>query len=684
MLLNTKRIQLAIITLLQVILIAIAFKGYFKDPKHFTAQNMYDGQHINFTYISHVMQPKDVSIWKLNQQFYPYGDYVTFSDNPLILTIPLKFISNNIVDLKPLQFALFNGFNIFSVLLSALLVCVIMRRFTSNWLVIVASAIGLPWLCPMTLRLTIGHFNLAHSFLLLAAIYLLVRRSEAVGTNWKYLLAFTVLIFIGTFFHIYFLALLSLLILPTLFVLDILQADKKSIKDFVLYKKHTLIGVASVGVAAGLAIALINGIDSYAALRGKGASGYDWAPWKLNFTYIFSSYPFIKNPFFFKLIDTTRYESYAYLGGFALMVLSGLFIYKLFNKTHAKEILQQATASHKHFWIAILVTGLVSFFISLGEYIYVANDEYVFKNYLNILFYLRKITEQVTQFRCLGRFVWVWWWPLSLFVMVLVAKILEQPKTWMKYVVAGFALFYVSDIRDFISFYKKEAHTDQILSKEKNEQWAKSTAGIDFNAYQAILPLPFYIVCSADMNYTIDGNADWCVDCNSLTHFSKLPLISTQNARLPEIFVKGIFSIFIKDTVAPALISKLNDKKILVVVKKSLFEKNGVTKREVFNGIERRPGYDAFFYGKNIIEKYGMQLIKEDEQYAYYSWDAKRNNIRVATAAKFSEANIAHMQSELSKNESWRNGLQERAMNMGVSVDSLMRVEVLKELDMAW
>lgn len=679
------RRHLLLITLfVQLIFMAIGFKGYWNDPVNFVFSPYWDGQHSNFTYLSHLLQPKEKGITFLQQQNYPFGDYIFYQDNALVFSVPIKLCSDYVIDLKPYKYAFYNFFHILGVFFCTLFLFLILKRFVQNMWLHFAASIALAWINPQIFRLEFGHSSLSYSWILVGALYWLIRLYEEKNNpnKWYFLLTFWVLI--GSFCHFYYLAILATLIMPTHIVSKWFQQNATSLPEKIKQMLAPSAKIVGVFFAAYLVIfSIIKFVDKYNHLRNSATDGYDNLPWKFNLSYAFSGYEFLRFPWFVKSANLSFYESTSYLGGFALFFFTFLFLLRIFAKQLLLKSSQWIADEYKALWKGFCVAALIALFISLGDNYPLFDGAYNVKNYFNPLMYLNYFSPLFTQFRCLGRFLWVWWWILGIFSFILVDKYvqLSQPRG-LKYVFLGFTLFLGLDTYDFLTHFNTRNSKDNIISAEVTKDLQNRFKNIDLTQFQAMLPLPYYHVGVASRNYTIDGSQFECIEANQISHFTHLPMMAMQNARAVDLHNRAMFSMFCEDEVAPLLRQNLNDKPILVILRKASLNADSASNNTFIPPADIKPAHNVGLYGHRIVLRYNMEKMGEDDRYVYYRWFIKRDYKARKEVPKYPEKLIQETMEMIRQNKEWNEKLTQKANELHSSLDSTLRSEALYWLEM--
>ncbi|MBK8344573.1 MAG: hypothetical protein IPL12_15505 [Bacteroidetes bacterium] len=255
------------------------------------------------------------------------------------------------------------------------------------------------------------------------------------------------------------------------------------------------------------------------------------------------------------------------------------------------------------FWVTTLTVVFV-FFAARGEEMgFLGLD-----NYFNPLYWLGKVYPPIIHFRCIARFTWWIFYllPIALIIYIDRFVFIPAPKIKMLFYICG-AFLVALDVKDVHKFYNSRISESDFI--EKN---TAVIPDINYNDYQAILPIPYYTVGNEDYNYTIDNNENWFRYTCQLQIKSQLPLISVRLSRTPVSFTKNIFTLFQGDSISATLLKQLNNKPILVIYNPKVEESS--TLEPAANIIKTAP---------DIIEKYHMEKIAQQGNTIYYKWNIK-------------------------------------------------------------
>ncbi|MBW8051648.1 MAG: hypothetical protein FVQ77_15190 [Cytophagales bacterium] len=363
-------------------------------------------------------------------------------------------------------------------------------------------------------------------------------------------------------------------------------------------------------------ILFIKIIDKYGNLRGGGAQGYNWIDWKLNFSALFTSYPHNNIKFPFEYINPIHYESDAFLGNFALFSALILVIVYVFKKRWFISLKKIFTSDKGFFLLLILASALVSLLISLGETIIIFNDSYKITNYLNPFYYIHKITDLVTHFRCLARFNWIFFWGFNFFIAFIIDHYVKYYKSFfVNSIVLGLIFCAIIATKETIMMFKINEYKNYLTDKSYTEKLIFLVKSVDFSKYQAILPIPFYHVGSENYDYTIDPDEPFCTQTMQLSLMSNLPLMSSKMSRTADYQVKELFKLFTEDDIPDDLFKLLTDKPLLVLYNKQVH--NEMMENYTSNQYPRCR--EVIFKNADIIKKYNMELLsKYQDIYLYH------------------------------------------------------------------
>lgn len=313
----------------------------------------------------------------------------------------------------------------------------------------------------------------------------------------------------------------------------------------------------------------------------------------------------------------STYEGYFILLMLALVIYFGVRF--LFNKNRIdySKISIYKSKKFRNGSIAFYVVSAVLIFLLLGSFKFNS-----ITNLTNPLYWVHKQTEMVEQFRSLVRFAWPFYWSFYVwigFVLASLYKHLAQPG---KYLLLSLILLVGgAETADFVKEIRQTGNTENILAGEHISQYDQLS--INWDEYQAILPIPFYTVgCEVDAyNYTIDDISEVSRMSFQLSIHSKLPIMASKMSRLPLKYIKPTMDLIMDKEPGPELKAALNDKPILL-----LEHRDYVGDPDVFiiPGDNRPFARDVYWESQKIIEEEGLSPIDSMGNVYFYRWEVRQ------------------------------------------------------------
>ncbi|MVN75687.1 hypothetical protein GO988_05050 [Hymenobacter sp. HMF4947] len=568
-------------------------------------------------------------------QNYPFGEYIFFTDIAPLVSVPLHGLVQAVPALAPYGLYLFEVFILAGLLLSTLLLLRILRRLAvPAWLALVLS-VALPWLGPQTSRLGpgVGHLALAYTPALLGPLWLLQglhrarRAGQPTGRWWMGLGLAAVA---ATWIHFYYLGILGGW-LGSFFGLWALREALAGRPWRALAGRAAALLVALAAATFGLLLVL----DGRRAERPVGSGGYDWIEWRFQFTTLFTGHAFHKVRFLLERVGGVPYESYTYLGAFVLygLVLVGVLAVVSWRRRQRGlpdpallPALPPATDGSREFVGLLLLASLPLALAALGETIEVDHGGYVVTNYLNLFLWVHKLTERITQFRALARFIWPFWWALVLGFSWYAGLAWRQARAtrrvWLAGLWVGLAALAVVDVLGSTRYYQVGTQLENPLAGPRTNA-ARALLGWGWRApgrYQAILPLPFYHsgTESFEQPYMgVDAEDPFAVRTYQLGMVTGLPLMAHHGGRAPSYQARELMGLFRPEGPDPALLARLDPRPILVYLDSTYYTGNTFYRDQ----LRDRPDALALFNRMPafVLEQH-MRRLAHEGPHSLYEW----------------------------------------------------------------
>jgi len=576
-----------------------------------------DGMKNYFTFQSYLQQPYAKGLALYSGMNYPYGDYVFYTDNTPLVAVLVKIFSHYVYDLTPYGLDVYHAVLVSGMLLSTLLLVLVLRRLLRSWVLVLGFSILLPWLSPQLGRLLIGHFNLSQSWVLLLAIWGLLciyERANAGRPIWRptavLVLGFTV----AAFLHLYYLLIVGLCT-GSFFLFWLLGGQR--------WRQWRLVfaGATITGLPLLLALFVIRAVDGYYTLRRSTASGFNFLPWKLQFSSLFQRYSYERTHFVINAVQPAPYESQAYLGIFALVGLTVALVVIIANRAAWRRWWQAwRQTPQARFLLLLLAAAAVGLFTALGTEYYLADNQYVITNYLSAFFYLHKFTEKVAQFRAVARFSWPFFWAVNMLVLSgLDYWLATSPVRWRGLVAVAFVLLAWLDTRDTLKFYRHALMPNTLTNAANQPDIRALLKGIKPQEYQAILPVPYFHVGTEDLEVTIDDDSIHSNHAYQLSLRTGLPLIASKMSRTPPGQARALLHLFTARGPRPDLRRQLRRKPVLVFFDEAYYDGT----RRVPVSKNRELPWRVVQAGPSFIKQQRLTHVAKVGTLHLYRWDVQ-------------------------------------------------------------
>jgi len=601
---------------IHVLLILVAFIHFRLHPEKYIFCNNGDGLKNIFTLITYVKQPiTSEGLFKYNTFFYPFGDYVFYTDNVPLFSIPFRWFCHHVYDCSAQVIPIFYMIIFLNIVLSGLLIYYILRYVAGNHLISYMMAVVLPWANPMTLRIWIGHHAFSYTSLILIAICLMIAWHRNRGNErkqWYILGVMCLLCFLSFLAQGYYLAIIALFqFFMFLFYGIYYRRERAGRFTLIMSGLYVVVCIAAATV-------LVLCTDKYFPLRRENAGGYDWMEMKTRFSALFSHYSFQQVYFPISLIGDDDAERAAYLGNVGLYAVALIVIVALFQKTARKKIADiQRDFFRDPLKMAIMAGSVALLSVSFGENYYTTRDPstyYHIVNVLNPFFYLHQFTKRVEQFRALERFMWPFYFAFNIWVVYTLVQLWRHCQQSVRIVIVlGVVFFGGAEVMDYVNELQSKAGAENLLA----EQYVAKAkpAHIEFGKYQAILPIPVYFVGSEEYSLIVDDIEKWSLYSYQLALASNLPLMASKMSRTPPSYTRLLLDFVAKDSLPDDLNRRLNDKPILVALNKPLARAQSASDETARNKCA------DYIRGANLfVERNHLQAVDSLGEVIFYEW----------------------------------------------------------------
>ncbi|MDO7875071.1 hypothetical protein Q5H93_10045 [Hymenobacter sp. ASUV-10] len=614
---------IALAVLAQLLLLASTFNRLLFHPGDYIIVDHYDGVKSYFSIASFLQQPLGDGML-LHGHNYPFGEYMYYTDSTPLVVAPLHWLVQTVPALAPYGLYIYDLFVLSSIVISSALLVLILRRLAVPTALTLLLAVALPWLGPQTVRLNVGHMSLAYTPAILFGILALQKLYDAWRADaalWK---PFSLLLFgivVTSWLHFYYLPLLGGSLAFFAIVLLAERPLRRRWRELIVCTGVTLL--SSLVLTAGLLMLL----DPLQGQRETRSGGYDWIEWKFQFGALFQGYVFTKIRFPFERTAVAPYESAAYLTGFVLFGLLVVAVLLAVRRLPAGARLPRLAADdNARFLLYLLLASLPLAFIALGENIELDGGAYVIHNYLNVFRWLHKVTDRVTQFRALGRFIWPFWWAVVLGFSWYVAR------WWrlggLRWVLLALCVILVVDTLNARHFYHTVPQKDNLFAfGPRSEPVRQLLQQVDSHRYQALLPLPYYHsgtdAREGVINLIVDPDDPHCNVTYQLSIFSNLPLMSHKATRAITEQAQALYSMFRPGGPDPAFLARLDTRPILVFLDTAYYDGRNNYYRDLLKPEERPEMRAIFERGPDFIREQQMRRLAHQGSWSLYEWQPR-------------------------------------------------------------
>jgi hypothetical protein len=619
--------------LLSMLVLLTVYSRLLMHPGHYLIVDYHDGSKSYYSLASLLRQP--MGDWLIHRGHnYPFGEYIFYTDIAPLVSVPLHWLVQAVPALAPYGLYLYDCFTLGGLVLGAVLLMSMLRRLAVPlWLALVLS-VALPWISPQTSRLGVGHFSLAYVPAVLLPLWLLqglygaAQVGQPTGRWW---LGLGLGLVAASWLHFYYLGIIGGWIF--FFGLGWAIREARAGRPWRGLVTRT-IGVLAAAVA--LTYGVVQVLDQRRGLRTPGSGGYDWLEWKLQFGALFRGHDFQKVRFLLERQASVPYESNAYLGAFVLYGLLAVGALLLLERYRRRQqllglaLLPVMAADINRAFIGLLLLASVPLMLAaLGETIELDNGAYVVHNYLNLFLWVHKLTERITQFRALGRFVWPFWWSVALgfawYAGLAWRQATAQRQRGLQALWLGLGALALTDLRDTGQHYAAVTQYPNLLAQPATNWVSELTGWLTPGRYQALLTLPFYHSGSepfpGELYYNIDPDGPHGNRTYQLGMATGLPLFAHKATRTPSTDARALLTMFQPGGPSPALLARLDRRPILVFLDSTFFNGGDNFYRDQ---LKDRPEMLALYNrAPAFIREQHMRRLAHQGSYSLYEWQPK-------------------------------------------------------------
>lgn len=589
-----------LVFLIQALLACSLFWDTWAPADALVFSNLGDGTKNQYTLQTYLRDQPD-TWFGYEAMNHPYGESLWYTDATPVIAIGMRLIAAIGV---PAPWLATNGFHLFlllSIALSSVFLFKIFDRTSVQLEIAWLLCLALPWISPQLLRLSVGHFNLSLGWIILGTWWWIIKWEEESGRKrWRWIALLVVWIVMASAHHLYYLPMLAFITGVWMLVSgwQHRQDSTKLIERIVL--------ALGVPVLAGLQIfGWIRWTDPFLDIRPEQAQGYNWSAWNLNIDSLFQAYEHLALPAIPGLQGFLNIEAHVYLGGFVVWTLIVSFVWVMASKW-LKKFPPMHTGARPQWVTPLLLSGWLCLVIAVGEYLRSFGSTVNFDNWLHPFKLLKLLSEDITQFRCLGRFAWPVYWAGALGAGMLWDRMWKGSWGIPKLAFLLILVPLVTDSLGQIKYVRENLKPNPlVLVTDIGKLDPAILAEV-----QGILPLPYYHVGTEVMDLTIDPVPEWEQLCLQAAISLDLPMISCKMSRTPPVQAQSVMD-WLNGATVP---EEFGDAPILVMYS---------TDPAFWNlppDPDRVTASAAFAAGKTLPDDWQLEEIARSGSVIWYLW----------------------------------------------------------------
>lgn len=528
-------------------------RAWIFDPNAFMLGDGPDGFKNYMTTTWHVRHDEDFLHY--DGMNHPFGEHVLFTDNQPLLSGLLQWWSRNVSDLSNSTVGIVNRFQAISIVLCSAFLFLLFRKLHFPVWYAGLAALAMTFLAPQYTRFD-GHFGLSHIFIIPMLLYWLCRYEERVSRRYQSL-HIGIGVCLAAQLHFYYFG-LAIVFLTLYLLFQILRDFRWA--NIRARLSHWVVML----VLPYILLTVWLQLSDYAADRP--ASPYGFTDYIGRWEGVFLPY---KEFGLYHWIDkmvkirTISPEARAYAGVMALPFTLWLLLSRgrMFGFKWGRAAYHR---THRHFLRGILVAGALLLLFAFG-----------FPFAIPGLEWLVEYMGPFKQFRGLGRFTWIYFYIINIVLLygawnvsVRYTGILGGKALWLRWPIALVPVVLLAWEAAILQKIKPVALlpnvTQRNIATDNNdtEHWLNV---LDFKAFQALLPLPYYH----------EGSENIWLDLGDQQLFRKVQMTAVQTG-VPDIGVylsrtsaaqtlKSV-QLALEPCTTPVLLQDLDDRRPIAVM----------------------------------------------------------------------------------------------------------------------
>ncbi len=458
--------------LVTIVLLFVFYGPILRSPNSTYLSGSGDGLKSTFGSVYHLKY--DTSYLRTDYMNYPFGESVFYTGGQPVITNTFKFIKSVGIDFSDNILGIINTWMLFSIVIGALIIYLILRELKLPGLYSIAVSTIIAFLSPQIDRFG-GHYNLAYLFFIPLMIYLFLLFYKTKKSYYSILLSILALFSLCT--HAYFFGFYAFLII--VFWVGVIITDKKQFGKTVYASIHIFVQFILPFILFQILV--------WNSGEMNDRTNYPWGFFRFVSYFHGIFLPVNKSYGSFLNLKQPPWESISYVGLVASVGFFSLIVLaiKRFRKESSLKSIFKVTDNvflNILFWASML--GLI---YSFGV---------PFTTGLKKLF---NYMGPLKQLRAPGRFAWLFYYSLNIVVFYLLWHYYQSKKTIITKILFVLALLWGTYDAYLNVRYQKSFLNNKIASLDDKENASEENSWfnkVNFNEYQAIIPLPYFHIGS--------------------------------------------------------------------------------------------------------------------------------------------------------------------------------------------
>ncbi|MFH2144198.1 MAG: hypothetical protein ABIJ97_17355, partial [Bacteroidota bacterium] len=562
---------------------SIFYQKVIFQPNMFMFESQGDAFKNYYTYAYFIKN--DTSFIETQSVNYPYGEHFSYLDAQPAISFPVKVLANIIPCITDYSVGIMNLLLIFSILICIIFIYRILLEFKVGYWYAIAASISITLLSPQFFRLS-GHYGMFYLFFIPMIWYFMIRFLKERKIRYTLYIIIAEIVFF--FLHPY-LGIISImfLFLNWLFYFVFYKKEFRRLQNYLHIVLQMVIPVVVFFSIVKFTDHHIDRTDNPVGLYLYVAdTSTIFLPYNVELQKV---YRLIFN------IGEHSWEGIGYVGTFVNLALISLLFYLIYlifrrKKSRLKEFIPKKMLI---FFISSVIILLFSMALP----------------YKWGLDFLLDYFKPLRQFRGLGRFSWVFYYVINVFVVVYLFNIFKYFESKGKKIF-GIVLLVLSQMIILAEGYTYQNYFSKSIVKNKNQlkysklpdYFREALKSFDADQFQAILPFPYYHYGSED--FIVYPSSKSSNITMLLAYHKNLPVLSSNSGRTSVSEAKKSIQILLPEFYTKAIKNDMHSTKPFLVVYTN----------ETLNGYEQR----LYNMSEIFYENQEFKLAKLDYDKLFY------------------------------------------------------------------